>query len=368
MFLKRGHQVGVLSTQLKLKFLQKYRDKTVLETEDWNDNGIPTYYSMSHSVTPKNPHPSQLDLNLFLKRGYKKYKEYKSNHGKPDILHAQTTIWGGVLTNYISKKEKIPYFLTEHFSELILNYKYSDNNKPYKYLIEKTLNSSEQSFAVSHYFKNELYKVFNVQRDKLKVIPNIVNSIFHQTSSNQNFNECKVFKLVILGRLIELKNHLVLFQAIKKLTCKGIKINLDVVGDGELKKVLNNYISNNNLIDVINLHGSKNRSQVVELVKDSHALISASIFETFGISLIEGLASRKPIIALDSGGVRDIINPKNGILIKENSPEAFASAIQDVIDNYESYDQAHIAEDCMARFGEETIYQKLVKYYYNHKT
>ena len=68
-------------------------------------------------------------------------------------------------------------------------------------------------------------------------------------------------------------------------------------------------------------------------------------------------------MVLDSGGPRDIMRKKDGILFSENSPEAFANGIQEVIENYKMYDQKEIAESCVKRFGENTIYEKLYSEY-----
>jgi glycosyltransferase involved in cell wall biosynthesis len=363
MFQNKGHQVGVLACSYKYKFLQNYRERRFYEIKNWNDNGIETYYSSSHSITPKKKHPSKWDIKLYLFRGYNIYIKYVKKNGKPDVLHAQSSIWGGILAKYISKRENIPYFLTEHFSELILNEKYSNETLPYKKIIESVFNNSIHSFAVSSFFKSEILKHYAVETKKLIVLPNLLSSnLIKNIDIESNFSD-KENIILNIGNLIELKNQITILKTIQDINKNGSNVKLRIIGEGKLKSDIIKYIKDNNLEDSVKLLGHKTRNEVFEELIQSSLLVSASTFETFGMSLIESLAFGRPVVALDSGGPRDIITEKDGILLQENTPEAFAKAIETVINNYYQYDQADISKRCIERFGENKIYQELMRYY-----
>ena len=53
MLQKRGHNVGVLYHQHNLRFLGNIRYKTDVLVNNFNDKGVPTYYSFSQSYIPK---------------------------------------------------------------------------------------------------------------------------------------------------------------------------------------------------------------------------------------------------------------------------------------------------------------------------
>ena len=177
-------------------------------------------------------------------------------------------------------------------------------------------------------------------------------------------NRCEIkigspVRLIVIAYLVERKNHITLFKAVKLLEGRGLKIELKVVGNGSYEKELQSFVIDNDLENEVQLIGLLDRSEVVEAIKESHIVVSASTFETFGVNIIEGLAVGRPCVVLDSGGPRDIMRKKDGILFSENSPDAFANGIQEVIENYKMYDQNEIAESCIKRFGENTIYEKL---------
>lgn len=363
MFQNKGHQVGILSCGYRYKFLQKYREKKFGNTKIWNDRGINTYYSSTHSVTPKKKHPSKIDISIFLRSGYAQYKKYKVKNGKPDVLHAQSSLWGGILASYISKKENIPYFITEHFSELILNKKYADPKLKFRKLIEEAFNESAQTFAVSNFFKTELNLKYNIKNDKLHVLPNIISKELTTIDEIKKDPNKSDFVVLNIGNLIPLKNQITLFKAVKLIKEQGISIQLNVIGVGKLKEKLQEFIFRNNLDKVIHLLGSKSRQEVFCHIQQSDCIVSASTFETFGMSIIEAHAFGKPVVAFDAGGPKDTVANENGLLIKENSPEAFADAIGKIIERYQIYNQDEIASRCIERFGEDEIYQKLIQYY-----
>lgn len=360
MFQKRGHQVGVLVPQHNLQFLGNTRFKLETKINSFNDEGIPTFYSNTQSYVPKIPVPTKIDILQTSLAAYKKYKEYIGENGKPDVIHAHSVIWGGVVANYISRQEQIPYFLTKHFTGWIIQPKLS-NSKPYRKLLCQTIANSKKTFVVSSYYKEELIKKYQPKNNKLEVVPNVVNPIFYK-------NRCEIeignpIRLIVIAYLVERKNHITLFQAVKLLKERGFKIELIVAGNGSYEKKLRSFVIDNNLENEVQFKGLLNRYEIAEYIKESHILVSASTFETFGVNIVEALAIGRPCVVLDSGGPRDIMRKKDGIMFSKNSPEAFANGIQEVIENYRIYNQNEIVESCDNRFGENIIYEKLYSEY-----
>ena len=55
-------------------------------------------------------------FKVFNKRMDKLYKEIVKKEGKVDLIHAQSSFWGGISAAYIAKKYNIPLVITEHSS------------------------------------------------------------------------------------------------------------------------------------------------------------------------------------------------------------------------------------------------------------
>lgn len=359
-FHKRGHQVGVLFPNHELRFLGKTRTKAPKLTS-FVDDGIPTFYSSTQSVIPKTNYPTWLDIQTCKNKAQSTYERYVQKYGTPDVIHAHSILWGGLIAKHVSKG-KIPYFLTEHFSGWVLN-ENRVGNKSYCKIVEETIEQSSRSFAVSSFFREQLLARYNIGPDKLSVLPNVVNELFYAEKSSIKTSGAAPIVLSIIGNLTKNKNHSTLFKSIKLLLDKGHAIKLNVVGRGVMKSALEAYITKHQLEGKVNLLGAISRKEVVTVIKQSHIIVSSSEFESFGVNLIEAHAVGRPVVAIDSGGPRDIINDFNGILCKENSPEALANGIDQVISNYDKYNQEKISEECISKFGEDAIYRLLINEY-----
>lgn len=69
----------------------------------------------------------------------------------------------------------------------------------------------------------------------------------------------------------------------------------------------------------ITFTGSIDSGTLRKLYSHCTAVVFASVGEPFGLVLIEGMASGKPLIAMDSGGPKDIIKPGFGFLCKDHA-------------------------------------------------
>ena len=132
-------------------------------------------------------------------------------------------------------------------------------------------------------------------------------------------------KLITVGRLNVVKGHVYAFEVVKKLKLLGCNIELIVVGEGQERINLENYIKNNNLYNSINLIGSKSQKQIRELHWKSDIFIFPSVSkhfgnstETQGLATLEAQACGLPVIAYDSGGVKYTIKENvTGFLFDE---------------------------------------------------
>lgn len=76
------------------------------------EDGLKTYRYKNYNYIPKNP----LMFKVFNKRMEKLYKEIVKKEGVIDIIHAQSSLWGGISAAYIAEKYNIPLVITEHSS------------------------------------------------------------------------------------------------------------------------------------------------------------------------------------------------------------------------------------------------------------
>jgi glycosyltransferase involved in cell wall biosynthesis len=90
---------------------------------------------------------------------------------------------------------------------------------------------------------------------------------------------------------------------------------------------------------LVKVLGLEEKFKFLEWVEDTAPLlsaldifVSASHSESFGLAILEAMASGKPVVATETGGARELIeNGRSGILVKVKDPVAIASAVCNVL-------------------------------------
>ncbi len=300
-------------------------------------------------------HLFTIPLPFSIKRKYIDYryyltvKKYISAQGKPDLIHLQTYEMGSAALR-IKEKLGIPYIITEHSSNL-----YGENTRLSDKLLQKIYSESEHNIAVSPYFANFLSSRFNTE---FEYIP---NSIDLQTFTTTVKEESDGVRLIHVAHTVPIKQQDLLLQAFKLAITNHKNITLTIVGDGpELKKLRSLAID----LDIernVSFLGKLSNKEVRDRMQQSDIFILTSKKETFGVVLIEAMATGLPCISTKSGGPEDIIVNKDlGLLCEQNS-KAIASAIIEACSR--EYDSIKIHEHAKKTYSAKAVCTKIVAVY-----
>ena len=203
------------------------------------------------------------------------------------------------------------------------NYKYATN-------IVNSCKNLDYLVVVSKELENFYSKKLIKSKCKCLYIPNSIDKLPSKCSSLKNK------RFISVGRLSPEKGFLDLLKIYKRVLKKHNDWHLDIVGDGRERKILEDYILDNNLSSNITLHGFQGEDYINRLLDKSSIYLMTSYTESFGIVLIEAMSHGVPCIAFDSAeGAREIINSgKNGYLIKNRNFEAMEKKINDLCDDF----------------------------------
>ena len=354
MLQRRGHTITVLHAFINGTFKDTLSGKKELCSEE-NDCGIPTIRLSSNVYFPK---IRALSYRRLCKKALKVVQDCMRQNGKFDMVHSHAMFMAGAIANYVSGKTGIPYFHTEHTSGFVF--------RPEQYngadwrLARKVYKQSKQSFFVSEFAKQKIMAACNSQISNTGVLHNVVNPLFFETSDCEKFRN---FTFLTIGNFIPRKNFDKIIAAWAEYIRSHANDKLIIAGDGPLKKELENAVKQLRLTDSVEIRPRQSRIETAYLMKQSHVVISASSAETFGMTLAEALASGIPVIATDSGGVRDIVTPKTGILVDKVSSTNIANAMCAIRVNYESFNSEDLRKYAKSKFLENSIYKKLIPYY-----
>jgi len=84
-------------------------------------------------------------------------------------------------------------------------------------------------------------------------------------------------------------------------------------------------------------------------------LVLFSRYENLPCVIIEALSCGLPVIATDVGGVSELVNENNGLLVRSEDEKDLTESMNDVMNNYKNYDREQIAAQAGERFSYATI-------------
>lgn len=184
--------------------------------------------------------------------------------------------------------------------------------------------------AVSNGVKEAFTTLFDTDA-KVEVIPNPVKGgntdILSSTDKKHKNN---VFKILSIGRLVEVKRFDRLLEAAQILKANGLDFHIDILGAGPLEKELKTMSDNLNIAEKITFHGFIENP--AEFFYNADILCLTSDSEGFSLVVAEALSLGVPVVSTRVNGVVDMFNNGGG-LITNKSAQDIASALKELIIN-----------------------------------
>ncbi|GAA6174015.1 hypothetical protein NBRC116592_36850 [Colwellia sp. KU-HH00111] len=189
-------------------------------------------------------------------------------------------------------------------------------------LLKKSFDLSDGVITVSKALQDEVEKISI--KANVKTIYNGVN--FNKfTLPDEKFNETS---LIFIGNIIKTKGVYELLNAAKIMVKSGKEFHLHMVGNGPEIDNIKAIITSNNLQQNLTIHGTVNHHQVVDLLQKCHALILPSYQEGVPNVIMEALACGVPVVATKVGGIPEVVNDNNGVLINHYNEADIVKGIE----------------------------------------
>lgn len=184
--------------------------------------------------------------------------------------------------------------------------------------------------AISSYGRSQLYRWLDYsQWHKVNVVHCGLESDFYDVSPKPIPNEPR---LVCVGRLCEQKGQLLLIEAARRLVEKNISFHLVLAGDGEMRQVLEQLITDYGLNQQITITGWISSNQVREELLNARGLVLPSFAEGLPVVIMEAMALKRPVLTTYVAGIPELVIPgENGWLFPAGSVEALTAALEAIL-------------------------------------
>ncbi len=240
----------------------------------------------------------------------------------PDVLHAHyATSYGliGALSGFH------PFVISAWGTDVM---KFPQKNFINKFILKYNLQKADVICATSTTIREYLIPVTNKD---IYVIPfGVDTSLFCKKEVTSLFDK-NSFVIGCIKALESLYNIDILINAfsILKLKYKEKSLKLLIIGFGSQEILLKKMVSDLSLKDDVLFTGRIPFSEVSNYFNMLDVLVNISDYESFGVSVIEAMACEKPVIATNTGGLKEIIeNSDFGSLVEIGNVEQTASEIE----------------------------------------
>lgn len=217
-------------------------------------------------------HPENTIVHIHMRSVASIWGEISKKLGRGVIIHSHSTSNGysfkALVTDYLQSKCKIyaDYFL-------------GCSREANMWMFGKEIANSSRCFVINNGIKTEEYVYSENKRTEVR------SSLLYKDDD---------IVLGTVGRLVPQKDHKFMLEIYKYLRAINPSYKLMIVGEGELREELEQYVSNNELTDGVLFLGKRNDVNVLLQGMDIFLLTSKN--EGLGIAAIEAQASGLPTI------------------------------------------------------------------------
>lgn len=274
-------------------------------------------------------------------------------------LHLFPTLYWGCFAKLISfNKIKIVY--TEH----------NTNNRRRNHFLLSRIDKIVYKYVsnigcITQSVSDELVNFLGVKfKDRIFVIENGISLSKFDTygySTNEEFpfkkEDCEDIILLQISNFKKQKDQVTVIRAMKLLPNR---YKLVLVGDGETKETCYKLAKELGVLDRVHFLGQ--RTDVVEIVQASDIVILSSHWEGFGLAIVEGMASKKPVIVSNVDGLSSIVRGYGLVFEKGNEGDLKDKVLS--LSKKEYYE--YISEQCLIRsknYDISTMVSKYMKFY-----
>lgn len=281
-------------------------------------------------------------------------KEYK-----PDILHAHCASLTGAYVAFFGKIYGYPVVITEHSPMEHLPLKCKSGKKALAY----AYSHSDANVCVSSYSMKQLEKEFPDCHFQL-----IYNGIYSPKSialDGFSYSEENKINCCIVASFysLDIKGYQFLLPAIAQLKQSGEPILLHICGGGTYLEQYKNMARDLDILDYCVFYGDCSKSQVYSIISQMDFCISASLYESAGVSVEEALLLGKPMLVTMSGGANSLVNEENAIIVDKGSTAALVSGILKMIERLPNFSPARIAAYGAENFDIDSISKQYMNLY-----
>ncbi|MDA9558065.1 glycosyltransferase [Vibrio sp.] len=281
---------------------------------------------------------------------------------KYDLIHGHKLTTEGMITYFLSKHWKIPYFISVRGGSDEHNMKRWWDCKG---LFKKVYLNAKHVFFVNPAIKASVEERINAQRESTP-LPNIIKTKQPDGDIQPSFDAEGRYCFIMSFHQYKRKGLIQLIQAIAQLKASGTIIQLDIIGSGAtetLLNLINDEINHCKLAEQIRIVGALPHDELLAYLPKSKGLLLPAVQETFGMVYIEALTNGIPILYMANTGVDGYLaDGKLGYRLYSQDVGDIAKGVEFIDENQREL-KSYISELKTTNFFEQFTGESVSQFY-----
>jgi glycosyltransferase involved in cell wall biosynthesis len=334
------------------KVFDEISESKSIHTWEYDWRHLPFYDSFNQS-------------RLLFKKVNPDFVIFNSNEDKiiPPIIAAKTCgIKNKVMVvHWATREDSLPLLVKKASMQIYIPSRYAIRTRLKRFIAYLFL---DKLIFVNNGTRKAFLKLYYVTPSKCKTIYNGIDTKIYKTGHLRESIREKLgigrneTMLLTTGNLTAVKGHAVLISAIKLLVEQDRSLKCFIAGQGELEEQLKRSIIENNLSSNIKLLGYRN--DVAELLTAADIFVMPSLNEALGYSILEAMASGKPVVASSVGGIPEVITDgEDGILTVPGDAESLSNAIYSLMSDKAA--RKRMGEACRQKVNKTFLVEDMLK-------
>ena len=351
LFVQRHAEAAALYDDISVVYVhpdENIRQKFDIVDETVNNvRTIRVYYRKSRSKI--------ISLLRFFKANNKALKMLP----KPDIIHVHILTRLGLVALRQKRLHGTPYIITEHWSRYLPG---NDFSGLLRKKLTKTVVKHASAVTTVTDILAKAMQSHGLQNSHYVIVPNVVDINAFKPQPHHN----EVPKIIHVSCFEnKSKNITGLIDALQILEERNINFQFVFIGDGIDFAMIKDYVKKLKHQENIRFTGVLEGQDYVGELSSGDFLVLSSNYETQGVVLLEAFACGMPVVSTNVGGIPEIVNESNGILVPPHDPTQLADAMQTMLRTYQNYDADTLRNGVIKKFSNETVGKLLNRIYHD---
>lgn len=242
---------------------------------------------------------------------------------KPEVLHLNSSKASGVGA-FIGRLLKVPLIVvTMHGAPFREDRRFFTKKLIY-FFTWLTCLFAHKVITVSKQDEMDIGAMFFLK----KKVTTVYLGIAYEAKASRTAPKGREARIVTVGELTKNKGYVYGLQAAELLKQRGVPFSYSIIGEGEDRKKLEEYIAMKHLGDVVTLLGYQDAREVLH---NYDIYLLPSVKEGLPYILLEAGKMMMPVVATITGGVPEIIrHEETGLLVQPKDVEGLSHMLEKI--------------------------------------